>query len=422
MDSPGLDDVAPTVQAAGRVDSMFARLLVVIGVNAFAFFLDFVAVQALVIFQWHQGALFSALVATLYAAPLLLVSPWAGAVADRFRQDRILAGGISVLAVLSTLQFFTTSAPVLLALLIVKNVVRTFLMPASMSYLRHSLHSDQVPRALALVSTIQESAKVLGPALSGVLLLFFLPISLYLVVASMYAVALFVVLSLPRSMRAASAWPGIGRLWGDLAGGLSAVLGLPGVRQAVLTALIFTFAIFFSDNLITVLSQELGLRTADYAYFCSAVGVGGLAAATAVARWSGRLSTLTWLKAAIVIDALTYVAIGCLPMLLLTGHALLAAFLALGLLRGVASALQATSLAIYVQSKVGPELAGRANSLHTVIYGASMLSAPLLGNAFFRHASFTMTFMVTAALMLVSLLPLILLHRSSTANDGGKEH
>jgi len=72
------------------VDSMFARLLIAIGFNAFAFFLDFVAVQALVIFQWNQGPLMSALVATLYAAPMLLVSPWAGAVADRFRQDRIL--------------------------------------------------------------------------------------------------------------------------------------------------------------------------------------------------------------------------------------------------------------------------------------------------------------------------------------------
>ncbi|MBP4049135.1 MFS transporter [Chromobacterium violaceum] len=399
----------------------FVKLLVSIGINSFAFFLDFVAVQTLIIFQWDKGPLMSALVATLHAVPLLLVSPWAGAVADRFRQNKILLFTTIALAGLSAIQYFVTSTAVLLSLLIVKNIVRTFLMPAFMSYLRHILSSEQVPRALALVSTIQGSAKVLGPALSGGLLLFLLPVSLNLVVACMYGVTLLAVLTLPRSSRAVSDWSEIGRLRGDLSDGLRTVMARPGVRHAVSAAVIFSFAIFFSDNLITVLSQRMGLNTSDYAYFLSAVGIGGLAAAAAVARWSKRFPMLTWLKAAIMVDSATYLGIGCLPLFALSSNALLASLLGLGLFRGMASVLQSTSLAIYVQSKIGPELAGRANALQMLIYGATMLVAPLLGNFFYSHTSFTVTFSVTAALMLSSLFPLLLQQQTNLPAEQGTQ-
>jgi MFS family permease len=390
---------------------LFLKLLLATAINSFAFFLDFVAIQTLIIFQWDKGPLLAATVATLYSLPLLLISPWAGAVADRFRQDRILVVTSLALFVLSFLQFFVSSAIPLLVIVVVKNCIRMFFSPAFMSSLRHDLPNELMPRGLAVVSTVQESAKVLGPAFSGLLLLVLEPIKTYLVIAGLYFLALLAVISLPRGHFRSSLETSPLDLWKDLVSGARQILGRKTLRAAALTTGIFAFAIFFSDNLLTVFSHEYGLTTSQYAYFCSAVGIGGISAALMAARTSQRMNALNWLKLAICVDSLVYSSMGVLTVVSMDDSTRYFLFLGLGLLRGIAATLQATSLSIYMQSKVGPELAGRAMSFHTLLYGLGMLTAPLTGYSVFIATSFAFVFGVTGVLMLLSLAPLALLSK-----------
>lgn len=104
---------------------------------------------------------------------MLLVFP-AGFVADRFDRRRIILAtnvGAALAATLLGLLALTDQAtvPVILGLALVLGVTNAFEMPARQSYISELIGKQHLANAIALNSLLFNSARVVGPALAGIL-------------------------------------------------------------------------------------------------------------------------------------------------------------------------------------------------------------------------------------------------------------
>lgn len=121
----------------------------------------------------HSGLAVGALVACQFG-PLVVLSAWAGAVADRTDKRRALLVTQSLemaqSAVLAVLAFLPhPSLVVLYALALAGGVLLAFDNPLRRSFVPEMVSKDDLPNAVVLYSTIVASSQVSGPALAGAL-------------------------------------------------------------------------------------------------------------------------------------------------------------------------------------------------------------------------------------------------------------
>jgi MFS family permease len=107
--------------------------------------------------------------------PVTLLSPWAGAVIDRMDRRRLLAatqGAFLVQAVVLAVAVSSGAVRpwMVLALAAVFGVVNAFDMPLRHSFVVEMTGRDDLGNAIAINSAVFNSARIVGPAVAGVLL------------------------------------------------------------------------------------------------------------------------------------------------------------------------------------------------------------------------------------------------------------
>jgi MFS family permease len=106
--------------------------------------------------------------------PVFLMSPFGGAIADRHdRRHIIMTTQVSsmVLALLLATLVFTGRIQVwhILTIAALLGVVNAFDIPARQSFLLEMVTRDDLPNAIALNSSMFNGARIIGPAVAGVL-------------------------------------------------------------------------------------------------------------------------------------------------------------------------------------------------------------------------------------------------------------
>jgi MFS family permease len=131
--------------------------------------------QGWVVYQLGHSELILGLVAFASALPTLIVSPWAGVIVDRVSRRNLLmltqAGSMLLAFMLAILSFSGAVKEwhvIILAALL--GVVNAFDAPARQAFVPEMVGKDDLPNAIALNSLMFNSARVLGPALAGLLL------------------------------------------------------------------------------------------------------------------------------------------------------------------------------------------------------------------------------------------------------------
>jgi MFS family permease len=131
--------------------------------------------QGWVVYQLGHSEVTLGLVAFASAIPTLAISPWGGVVVDRVSRRSLLMltqiGSMLLAFVLAALTFTGIVREwhviVLAALL---GVVNAFDAPARQAFVPEMVGKDDLPNAIALNSIMFNSARVIGPALAGLLL------------------------------------------------------------------------------------------------------------------------------------------------------------------------------------------------------------------------------------------------------------
>ncbi|MBC7725750.1 MAG: MFS transporter [Burkholderiaceae bacterium] len=223
------------------------------------------------------------LVMALQFGPLLLLLPITGLVADRFDQRRILMTTQALMGILGlTLGILTVTGTVQLwhvyvfaALL---GCVAAFDAPARQAFVSQLVVGPNLSNAVALNSASFSAARMIGPAVAGLLTVIVGAGWVFMINAASFAAVLvslgFLRLSeLTPTTRAP-------KKRGDLAGGFRYVAGRPDI--IMIFAMIFlvgTFGLNFSLFIATMARVEFGAGAAEFGVLSSVMAIGSITGA-----------------------------------------------------------------------------------------------------------------------------------------------
>ena len=133
--------------------------------------LDFLAVQVIVAYQWGLDETAIAAVIVVIGLPWVIIGPFASVFVDRLPKKQMMITCL-VLRILFVMGlFFAPNLYMLLLFLFLKGTVAAVYDPARQSAIRHTVPEEQLPEAVTLSQLSLNTMKVVGPALGGLSLI-----------------------------------------------------------------------------------------------------------------------------------------------------------------------------------------------------------------------------------------------------------
>ena len=320
--------------------------------------------QAWLVLKLSNSPLALGTVAALQFLPVTILTLFAGVIVDRLPKRRMLLVTQStamaqafVLAVLvSTNQVQLWHVYVLAAVL---GLVNAFDNPTRQSFVIEMVGREDVVNAVALNSTLFNTARIVGPAVGGVLIATIGLSECFYVNAFSFIAVLIGLLLMRESQLHAPRHRPQGHILRQLGEGLQYAARTPAVLVIViLMGTLGTFGYNFNTVLPLLAKNALGVDAAGYGALVSAMGVGSLVAALVLAN-SGRVTTRRLF-------------LGAAGFSLLLGAVAASRWyplsLAILLPLGFASILFTTGANTTLQLEVPDTLRGRVMSLYTLLF------------------------------------------------------
>jgi len=311
--------------------------------------------------------------------PFLLVSPFAGLIADRYSKRRVLAltqVGMAASAGLLGLFAVTGTATVwhVYALALLFGIGTAFDAPARQSFVIEMVGRDNLPNAVGLNSASFNLGRIIGPAVAGFLIAALgSGVTATGWVILLNALSYLAVLGSLRAMRASELSPSapLEQGKGALREGLRYVLARPDLVFVFVVAFAAgTFGLNFQMTTALMATGEFHKGAGQYGLLGSFLAIGSLTGALLAAR-RGRPRRLVLVLAALAFGSAEVVA-GLMPTYLL-----FAAWLPVV---GVAALTMLNSLQTVVQLSVDPDIRGRVVALYMMtLMGGTPLGAPVIG-------------------------------------------
>lgn len=239
------------------------------------------------VYQQTKDPFAIGLVGLVSAIPVVLFALPAGHVADRFNRKLVLLTTLVpvtlVPATLAVLHAFRPHEVPLIAtfsLLAINAVTLTFGRPARAAILPNLVPRTAYPNAFAWMSSLFETAAWVGPAISGVLIVFDVAWS-YLMSAVCLLSCLVITLFLPHIAPTAPAPHEPGTR--ELSAGLRFVFGTP-LLLAAMTLDLLAVLLGGATYLLPIFAERLGVGSIGYGWMRAAPALGAFAMAVAQAH------------------------------------------------------------------------------------------------------------------------------------------
>ncbi len=382
---------APAGPPAGRAASLRKRVAGIGGLDLFAlpdyrwlwlgtlaFFMglnmQMVARAWLVLRLADDSPLALSIVMGSFALPVILVSPFGGALSDRIPRKHMLIVGQSVTAAatagVATLDLTGNIAFWhLIASGLVNGSMMAVNMPSRQVLVSDIVSESRLMNAVAMSNSGMNLTRVLGPAVAGVLIIYIGTWGVFYVVGGLYLAAVLTTAML--KVRAAPAPSGVGML-GDVKAGLVYAAGNPTILGLIIMAFMpVMFGMSYYALMPAWAREALDVQSDNLGYLMMTMGVGALAGTILLAgvRNFSRRGMLL-----LVTCALWGVALGGFAKTT-TYAAAVPLLLATGLTSSIFMSLNFTLL----QSYSPPEMRGRVMSIAMMTFGLMPLSAMPFG-------------------------------------------
>jgi MFS family permease len=320
--------------------------------------------QGWLVLELTNSPLLLGVVTAAGSLPSLVLTLWAGVVADRADKRRIILWADVVMGLQSLALAVLTHAgwityPVLLLLVLVLGTANAFEVPTRQSFFVDLVGKEDLPNAIALNSSAFNGTRIVGPALAGWL------IGVAGVAACFYANAvsfLFVVVGLLMMRLPAHRPPErTTSAADDLREGLAFIRGDRLVRTLVWLVAAMSITAFPFAMLLPVFARDvLGAGAAGLGYLLAASGMGALLGGVALAAGGGRVPRGRLMVGSIVAFCLFLIgfalARSLVPALLLLAGA------------GFTMILNNATLNALLQSLVPNRLRGRVMSVYVFMF------------------------------------------------------
>ncbi len=332
-----------------------------------------VAAVWLILSLTHSGFAVG-LTTALQFLPMLLFGAWGGLLADRFpKRDLLIV--TQLLMALPAVGLLAVSAAGVVAPWMVylaalsRGAVNAIDNPTRQSFVIEMVGPDRVVNAVSLNSVLVQAARIVGPAVAGVLIATLGVVPCFAVNIASFGVMIVALWGMdPGRLHAA---PTAGREPGAIRAGLRYVRRTPQLAVPLaLMALVGTFGFNFQVVLPLLATFSFDGGAGAYAALVSAMGVGSVAGALIVGsrgRTGPRLiaaAALAFGGVALLAAAMPSIALE-IPMLALLG---------------AAAVTFAASVNSTLQLAVEPAMRGRVMSLYSVVFlGSTPIGGPLSG-------------------------------------------
>ncbi|WP_442778656.1 MFS transporter [Actinomadura sp. WAC 06369] len=307
--------------------------------------------------------------------PLLLFGLWGGVIADRYPKRRVLMitqVSMGALALVLGLLAITGTAQVWHVYVLAFGLGMATVVdnPTRQAFAVEMVGRRDLPNAIALNSAIFNGARLVGPAVAGVLIALIGTGPVFLVNAASYGAVL---LGL-QAMRADDLHPAepVKRAKGQLMEGLRYVRGR---RDLMIILLLVGFVATFGMNLqttIALVAREV-FRTgaSSFGLATSMMALGAVTGALLAARRATRPRLRVLLGAALLFGVLEIIT-GVMPTYW--------SFLLMLVPTGIALMTFTTSANATMQLSVAPEMRGRVMGLYMLVFlGTNPIGAPFIG-------------------------------------------
>ncbi len=240
----------------------------------------------LVLSLTHSSTALGAIVA-LQTLPVLLLAPYGGVIADRIDKRKLMVALQSAMGVQALILGLLTVTGVvrvweigLLAALLGLN--NAFENPARQSFMLEMVGSEHLRNAVSLNSVLVNVARIIGPAVAGILIATVGDGVCFLVNAASFVAVVGSLLTMDRS--ALNPTPPTPRARGQLRGGLRYVASTPSLAVPLLMmAAVGCLTYEFQVSLPVMASRGLHAGSAGFGFMTASMGVGAVLGGLVVA-------------------------------------------------------------------------------------------------------------------------------------------
>lgn len=348
-----------TISAALRYPS-FRRLLCALAVSQIGDWLYNLSLVALVYDRTHSP-LWAGVTTAARVVPIVALGPLGGVVIDRFdRRHVMIVSDLVRLGLMIALALVAVAhLPILLAPAIAAfaTVAATPYLPAVSATTPRLVADRDLPGANAARSAVTAIGVIVGPALSGALLLLGSPAAAFLLNAATFGISVLAVLAIPAgaAFRPAGSGERSSGLLRGVAEGAAALRSHPEALRLVGADIMSSLLYGAQTVLLLLVSRRLGLGTDGYGYLFAGIGAGALVGTALASRASRCAHPRHVLMAALA-------ALG-LPMPLLAVVRWPAAAIALAAVTGIGAALVEILTETELQRTLDEAVFGRAYGL-----------------------------------------------------------
>ena len=312
-----------------------------------------------------SSAFLLSLVSALQFTPMLLFSLFAGAWIDKFPKKNILLFTQSASLVITLAFAILNSMGIIrywhiLVLATLMGIVNTLDMPTRQSFVIELVGKNDLMNAIALNSSVFNLARIIGPALAGIVMgIWGLTVCFYANAISFGAVIISLLLINPEHVQALHEPKG--NIFRQIGDGLKYVAKTPILLETILTTAIVGAFAFNTSVLVPVFAKEiLGQKETGFGLLMSLMGIGSFLGAMTMALMSKAGPKKTILN--------------LLP-LVISGFLILTGFTGLYALTGLSLAALGFSLVWFsstansmVQIFTANEYRGRVMSIYTLAF------------------------------------------------------
>lgn len=314
------------------------------------------------------------LTTALQFLPMLLIGAWGGLLADRIPKRRLLMTTQALMAIPALGLFAVTATGVATVWMVYLAVfafgsLNAIDNPTRQSFVIEMVGSDRVVNAVSLNSVIVQAARIVGPALAGILIATVGVVSCFALNALTFVAMILALWRMdPKRLHAA---PPADREPGAIRAGLRYVLRTPELLVPLaLMALVGTLGFNFQVVLPLLAKFSFDAGAMTYATLVSAMAVGSIAGAL-VNGHRGRTGPRLIAGGALAFG---------LSALLAAAMPSLAFEVPMLALLGAAAVTFAATINSTLQLAVSPEMRGRVMALYSVVFlGSTPIGAPLTG-------------------------------------------
>jgi MFS family permease len=336
--------------------------------------METIALAWLVLHLSHNNGFLIGLAIALQFLPTLLFGVWGGAIADRFDKRMVLLWTQAVMAVIASLLTLVDATGIvqlwmLYVLVFANGLALAVNNPTRQAFVSELVPATELPNAIGLSSAMFQLARVLGPALAGVLLV----AGGTAVCFGLNAVSfLFVIAALlmmrPEELHRSAP---LGRVKGQLREGLGYIWHTAELRWVLLLTLVIgTFAINSPVVLPLLTKVTFHAGPEVYSWMSIAMGAGAMCGALFVANRSdthGRMLVATGMAfgVSICVASLAPSLVLFIVLLVVVGG-------------GQIAFLATTNSSLQLLSN--PTLRGRVMAIYTItLLGTTPIGGPLIG-------------------------------------------